>query len=118
MVSHKVDEVIKATETTTFRLEDYGKTLKKDGVWLALHRFFDSPCFRRLSILQEYVLAQCISMRYGDTTIPTSKLFESMKYLSLYGTGPLDSFVGAFDKLEEWHFGGTIEVGWWATRVL
>jgi Heterokaryon incompatibility protein (HET) len=93
-------------EPTILRLEHHGMPPKHDDAWVAFRRFFASPYFRRLWVLQEFALAPRISVIYGDIQIPPSKLFECMRYLSLYGTGSLDSYFSYFsDSAELRRFG-------------
>ena len=105
MVISELGEAVQATEPTVLRLEDHGTPQRK--IMPGLHCAVSSlhHIFKGYGYFRNMFLPNVFQGSTGDTMILTSKLFESIKYLSLYGTGALDSYFATFDNAEEWHVG-------------
>jgi hypothetical protein len=60
-------QVVPLQSSGTF-IEDYGVPAKDDAAWKAWRRFFASPYFRRIWILQEFALATDLNIQFGGAT--------------------------------------------------
>jgi hypothetical protein len=92
-------------------LEDHGLPSEDDAIWGAWRRFFASPYFRRIWILQEYALGSnlryCLSERHqfeGDMMLVVMNAVESKSRL-LNG-----HYLG---RGEDWQLTRGALLGWW-----
>ncbi|KIW24128.1 uncharacterized protein PV07_09860 [Cladophialophora immunda] len=62
-------------------IEDYDLPPEDDPAWIAWRKFFASPYFRRIWILQEYAMARSVDYRFGDGQAPSSLMLLAMYYV-------------------------------------
>ena len=99
-----LDEV--KSETVPPKLEHHGLLSDQDKSWTAIRRFYASPYWRRIWVLQEFALAPKIAMLYGDLQIRVAELINAMDILSRFGAWPIITYFGSFkDKDEAIRFG-------------
>jgi hypothetical protein len=63
-------------------IEDYDVPAEEDPAWGAWRRFFASPYFRRIWILQEYALAQDLYFQFGQAQGKADFIFLAMDCIS------------------------------------
>ncbi len=83
------------------KLEHYGLPHINDPAWASCQRFFASPYFQRLWILQEFVLAKRLMFLYGDLMISPSLLWNSLNYLTRYGLEVQTTYVSHSKGINE-----------------
>jgi hypothetical protein len=62
-------------------IEDYDLPLEGDSAWIAWRKFFASPYFRRIWILQEFALARSVDFYFGDGHAPSDFMLLAMCYV-------------------------------------
>ena len=93
-------------ETVAPKLEHHGLLTFEDKGWTAFRRFFASPYWQRIWVLQEFALASKISILYGDLEISPSKLVRAIKLLARFGKEPIIRYIlGSANEHEALGFG-------------
>ncbi|KAJ4988743.1 het domain-containing protein [Stagonosporopsis vannaccii] len=96
--SSKVRQVpLKPTGTC---IEDYEMPPEDDPVWLTWRRFFASPYFRRIWILQEFALAQNIYLHNGISTLAFPTIALVMESVHRYSRLMNAQYLGRGENAE------------------
>lgn len=87
-------------------LEDYGLPPATDAVWSLWRNLMKSVYFGRLWIIQEFALADRISIWFGNVGLDPEMIRDCLVYLKQYSTNrssylTVDNATGAFDSATE-----------------
>jgi hypothetical protein len=75
-------------------LEDFDLPLANDPLWASWRRFFASPYFGRIWILQEFALAKRLEFCLGDVTCEANFIMVAVEYIKRYSGAMNAHYVG------------------------
>lgn len=81
-------------------IEDYDVPPEDDPVWFTWRRFFASPYFRRIWILQEFALAKTIYVHNGSSTLAFLTIALVMRSVSDYSRMMNAQYLGRGENAE------------------
>ncbi|KAI9146935.1 hypothetical protein HJFPF1_12964 [Paramyrothecium foliicola] len=81
-------------EVRNIFLEDFNLPLANDPLWASWRRFFATPYFGRIWILQEFALAKRLEFCFGHVTCEANFVMLAVHYIKIYSGAMNAHYIG------------------------